>query len=78
MRTIHRGAKPALVLATALLFGGAGAALDLHSSAEAVSPLSAGSRVPSVTVRAVSGEAVDLATLVAERGALLVFYRGGW
>ena len=50
----------------------------IHDSAEAVQPLQPGTRVPGAELRSVSGEAVDLAALVAERGALLVFYRGGW
>lgn len=50
----------------------------VHASADAVQPLLPGSSVPSAQVRSVSGEAVDLATRVAEQGALLVFYRGGW
>lgn len=49
-----------------------------YPSPEAVQPLPPGSRVPSATVRGVAGEPLDLAALVAERGALLVFYRGGW
>jgi hypothetical protein len=49
-----------------------------YPSAEAVKPLAVGAAVPSVSVQTVEGERVDLATLVAERGALLVFYRGGW
>jgi hypothetical protein len=49
-----------------------------YPSAEAVKPLAVGADVPSVSVRTVAGELVDLASLVAERGALLVFYRGGW
>jgi len=34
--------------------------------------------VPPVSVLTVSGDSVDLAELVRDRGALLVFYRGGW
>ncbi len=49
-----------------------------HPSPEAVRPLPVGASVPSVAVRSVGGERVDLAELVRERGALLVFYRGGW
>jgi len=50
----------------------------VYPSPDAVQPLPPGSRVPSATLRTVTGEPVDLASLVAERGALLVFYRGGW
>jgi len=51
---------------------------DAYPSAEAVKPLAVGASVPHVEVRSVAGEGVDLAQLVRERGALLVFYRGGW
>lgn len=71
------------------VLGWAGAALVLASGAthasdavppspESVQPLAVGARVPAVTVEPVTGEPVDLAALVRERGALLVFYRGGW
>lgn len=49
-----------------------------YPSAEAVQPLPTGASVPSVQVYPVAGAAVDLAELVRDRGALLVFYRGGW
>ncbi len=49
-----------------------------HPSAEAVQPLPVGSVVPAVRVKTVRGESVDLSRLVRDRGALLVFYRGGW
>jgi len=50
----------------------------VYASAEDVQPLAAGERVPSVQVTGLDGDAVDLADLVREHGALLVFYRGGW
>ena len=62
-----------LLLAHALHAGG-----RVYPTADAVEPLTPGSSVPSVAVRTVAGETLDLAGLVAERGALLVFYRGGW
>jgi peroxiredoxin len=46
--------------------------------AESVEPLSVGAKVPSTRVRTIDGETVDLAKRLGERGALLVFYRGGW
>lgn len=46
--------------------------------AESVQPLTVGQRVPSARVRSIDGAIVDVATLTKERGALLVFYRGGW
>ena len=50
----------------------------VHPSPDAVQPLGPGDRVPQATIRRVDGETLDLASLVADRGALLVFYRGGW
>ena len=50
----------------------------IHPDAESVEPLAVGSRGPAVSVLGVEGGTRDLAALVAEQGALLVFYRGGW
>jgi hypothetical protein len=50
----------------------------VYASASAVEPLAPGSRVPSVRVETPRGEPVDVADLVRESGALLVFFRGGW
>ena len=61
-----------------LLFAGVVAAAEVFPSAEAVEPLGVGSAVPEAKVRTVAGEAVDLAARLRDRGALLVFYRGGW
>jgi hypothetical protein len=68
------------VLLAAAIFAAAAAHGEgrVHASAEAVTPLAVGSAVPSVRVRTVGGEPVDLAEQVKEAGALLVFYRGGW
>ena len=49
-----------------------------YPSAEAVKPLEPGAAVPSAIVRSIDGQPVDLAKLVHDEGALLVFYRGGW
>jgi len=46
--------------------------------AESVEPLPVGAKIPSALVRTLDGETVDLAQRLSERGALLVFYRGGW
>ena len=64
----------------ALLIGAsvAAAADRVYPTAEAVEPLAPGSSVPAVTVSTVGGAPVDLSELVRDRGALLVFYRGGW
>ena len=50
----------------------------VYGAPDAVQPLAPGSRVPSVQVVTVQGEAIDLAKQLREQGALLVFYRGGW
>jgi hypothetical protein len=49
-----------------------------YPSPEAAVPRAAGQVVPSASVQTVTGESVDLADLVRDEGALLVFYRGGW
>jgi hypothetical protein len=77
-QALRRALTALALLALAAAACGESPARGAHASPEAVQPLAAGDRVPSATVRDVSGEAVDLASLVAERGALLVFYRGGW
>jgi hypothetical protein len=41
-------------------------------------PLPAGSSIPSVTLTTVQGQSIQLAKILGDRGALLVFYRGGW
>jgi hypothetical protein len=56
----------------------AGAAGRVYDSAAEVEPLAVGADVPSVRVTSVKGISVDLSALVRDRGALLVFYRGGW
>ena len=56
----------------------AASAEGVFPSADAVEPLAAGARVPNARVESVGGRKVDIADRVADRGALLVFYRGGW
>ena len=67
-------------VAVALLAAGAAARAQdrVYPDAEAVEPLAPGARVPSAPLQTVRGEPADLAELMRERGALLVFYRGGW
>ncbi len=47
------------------------------SAAEAV-PLAVGARTPAVIVQTVEGADLDLATAVAQKPTLLIFYRGSW
>ena len=64
--------------AVLLAFGMARAEDRVFSNASDVEPLAPGARVPSASVEKVTGAPIDLAELVRDRGALLVFYRGGW
>ena len=50
----------------------------VYSSAKEVEPLAVGSPIPAVSVRSVEGAPVDLREQLRGRGALLIFYRGGW
>ncbi len=79
MRALGFAAHICAWIVVLLLGAGAAAAADrAYPSAEAVVPLTPGVVVPSVTVRSVRGAPVDLSEVVRDKGALLVFYRGGW
>ncbi len=80
MRWIERSAGLLLYAIAALLLGcGDISAEDrVYPNPESVMPLAVGSRVPSARVTPVEGDPIDLADVTRERGALLVFYRGGW
>jgi hypothetical protein len=67
-------ATAAMLVATAAVQAGD----RVYPTPRAVEPLAPGTRVPSARVEAVHGGTVDLAEVVRNRGALLVFYRGGW
>ena len=75
----RRGTKAALLASLVLLpqsvLAGSGRA---YPSAEAVKPLEPGAPVPATVVQTIDGQEVNLAKLVHDEGALLVFYRGGW
>jgi hypothetical protein len=65
--------------AALLLAAGAVHAGDrVYPTPDAVEPLAPGTSVPPVRVESVRGAAVDLAEVMGDEGALLVFYRGGW
>lgn len=53
-------------------------AYGVPSRPEAVTPLGRGDQVPQVAVRDAAGERAALASIVADRPTVLVFYRGGW
>ena len=74
----HPSRAAAAALLALLLASGAGAADRVYPNPEGVEPLATGTRVPSVRVETVGAKPVDLAELVRDRGALLVYYRGGW
>jgi len=76
---VHTARFFALIVAALLVTAGSAFAEGrVYSSAEAVKPLAPGATVPSAQVESLDGDPVDLAELVRDRGALLVFYRGGW
>ena len=64
----------ACLMLTAALAQSAGIA----PSAETVTPVLVGARVPDVAVRALDGETTSLADVVSGKPTVLVFYRGGW
>ena len=72
----------ALSIACVTLFLGSSAQAEparrVYPNAESVEPLAVGAKVPGAALRSLDGHPVDLAKLVSESGALLVFYRGGW
>jgi hypothetical protein len=68
----------AAAFACGLLAAPAAAGDRVYASAQQVEPLAAGSSVPQARLTTVKGETVELAALLHECGALLVFYRGGW
>lgn len=57
---------------------GAALAQEVPDRAEDVRPLLIGAEVPSVEVRTLDGDAVDLQKVVLGNRTLLLFYRGGW
>lgn len=48
------------------------------ASAEEICPIKVGARIPSVSVKTIEGEAVELTSAVAKKPTVLIFYRGGW
>ncbi len=68
----------AWAIALAATLAMSASAQTTHLSPEAAVPRAPGQVVPSASVQTVTGESVDLADLVRDEGALLVFYRGGW
>lgn len=50
----------------------------IPSSAEAVSPLEEGNKIPAVNFTTPEGESFNLNDFVQEQPVVLIFYRGGW
>ena len=75
---LWRLAGVSMLLLSSTLAAAADRVYPVYPNAEAVEPLKVGSHVPSVTVRTIAGESVNLAEITRDTGALLVFYRGGW
>ncbi len=53
-------------------------AVPLPASPREVCPLLVGEPVPEVGLETAAGEAIDLQTAMADKPAILIFYRGGW
>ncbi|GGD59990.1 peroxiredoxin-like family protein [Lacimicrobium alkaliphilum] len=70
-----------VLIASAAFFSGPSLALDrtlIADSAEQVTPLLNGQKIPDVSVKRTDGSAVNLRKLVQEKPAVILFYRGGW
>jgi peroxiredoxin len=72
--------KIALVLLTLSLALGAGALAQppVPDTAEKVSPLAVGSKVPKVNVKTMEDKTIELPRLLSAQPTVLIFYRGGW
>lgn len=64
-------------LVLALSAGAAGATAPA-ASAQEVSPLIIGSKIPELTLRTADGDPYDLNAAIEGKPTILVFYRGGW
>ena len=77
-KSLSASARAGWAASLLLIAGLACAENPVYPNAEATRPLQPGASVPSVGVRSLDGSTADLAKLVSNTGALLVFYRGGW
>ena len=78
LRLLPAAAVVLVALHLTLVAGIGRAAGRVYPDPQSVEPLGVGARVPSAQILTIDGDEVDLADLVEDRGALLVFYRGGW
>ncbi len=67
-----------LLFTTLLTASALSSSAALASSAKEVQPLGVGASVPAAQVKTIDNTAVSLASLVADKPTLLVFYRGSW
>lgn len=65
-------------VALALIAAAPVVAAEAYASPTEVRPLLIGSEVPSVEVLALDGTSVDLKSVVGDKKAVVIFYRGGW
>ena len=70
--------KKFICLALFVLGLSAQAQNDLPKLATEIAPLLIGEKIPSLTLKSLDNEVVNLAELFAKKRTVLVFYRGGW
>ncbi|MGH9339685.1 MAG: hypothetical protein ACRD1R_08890 [Acidobacteriota bacterium] len=51
---------------------------EVAPSAKDIRPLRPGSQIPEISFEDLEGRTISLSALVAEKPAILIFYRGGW
>ena len=74
----QRSFRSGVLLAAVLALTPGAALAEVAARAEDARPRAVGSTLPGAMLSSVTGEPVALDALARERGALLVFYRGGW
>ena len=52
--------------------------MSIANSAEQVSPLLKGSKVPNTPLTRMNGKSVSLMQIIDNKPAVLIFYRGSW
>ena len=73
--------KPKLVLVLLFFIVFSLKASDRNSvadSAEEISPITVGEKIPTVVLKTIEGEDYNLVNEVSKKPTILVFYRGGW
>ena len=67
-----------LLIALVLLVGSHLSDAQLPATAQEVSPLLTGEKIPDATLTDAAGNTVETAALFAKQKTILLFYRGGW